>query len=428
MKAFLNTLAANRRGEPTGIYAICSANSLVLEAAIEQAKEDKSPVLIEATANQVNQFGGYTGMQAEDFRNYVYNLAINLDFPLNRVILGGDHLGPVCWQSEPADSAMAKSRDLIASYVAAGFKKIHLDCSMPCKDDILPLSDDLIAKRAAELCKVAEDTANEKYGCSNIVYIIGTEVPPPGGTNEDIPHIEVTTPDHARNTIETHKQAFNEAGLEEAWERVAGLVVQPGVEFSHASVIHYVPHKAEDLKAFVRQVDNIVFEAHSTDYQLPAAYEHLVQDHFAILKVGPQLTFALREALYALSYIEDHLFDEDARSNLRTVCEMQMVAEPKYWEKFYQVGEKEQPLYRHFSYSDRIRYYWPDKKVQRATDRLLSNLESIHIPLPLISQFLPEQYHAVRDGTLDHDPKSLVKSKIKQVTETYAQACWKQCA
>ncbi len=428
MQAFLKTIAANRSGKPTGIYAICSAHALVIEAAFEQAKADGTPILIEATANQVNQFGGYTGMQPEDFRHYVYNLAVAVDFPTDQIILGGDHLGPVCWQAESAETAMEKSHALITAYVAAGFKKIHLDCSMPCADDQTLLTDDIIASRAAALCATAEKTAREHFGASNIIYIIGTEVPPPGGTNEDIPHIEVTSLSHARQTLETHKAAFTVEGLESVWPRVTGLVVQPGVEFSHASVIHYLPHKAEALKALVRQVDHIVFEAHSTDYQMPETYKHLVQDHFAILKVGPQLTFALREALYALSYIEEYLFPADARSGLRSVCEKCMIDRPQYWQKFYQMDEKEQPLYRHFSYSDRIRYYWPDEKVQAATERLLSNLESTHIPLPLISQFLPEQYHLIRSGKLDNAPKELIKSKIKQVTDTYAQACWKQCA
>ncbi len=428
MQAFLNTISANRNGEPKGIYAVCSAHALVIEAAIEQAKADGTPVLIEATANQVNQFGGYTGMLPEDFRRYVYNIAVNLDFPLDQVILGGDHLGPVCWQMETAAEAMEKSHALITAYVAAGFKKFHLDCSMPCSDDETPLTDEIIAERAAALCATAEKTAIATFGASNIAYIIGTEVPPPGGTNEAIPHIEVTNLSHARKTLETHKQAFETNDLKEVWPRVAGLVVQPGVEFSHASVIHYLPHKAEALKALIRQVDHIVFEAHSTDYQMPDNYKHLVQDHFAILKVGPQLTFALREALYALSYIEEFLFPEDARSNLRAVCEQRMIGNPKYWEKFYQVDEKQQPLYRHFSYSDRIRYYWPDERVQAATERLLSNLESTHIPLPLISQFMPEQYGAIREGSLENSPKELIKAKIKLVTEAYAQACWKQCA
>ena len=45
-------------------------------------------------------------------------------------MLGGDHLGPYVWRAEPADEAMAKARDLVRDYVAAGYTKIHLDASM----------------------------------------------------------------------------------------------------------------------------------------------------------------------------------------------------------------------------------------------------------------------------------------------------------
>ena len=62
----------------------------------------------------------------------------------------------------------------------------------------------------------------------------------------------------------------------------------------------------------IEQYDRLIFEAHSTDYQTPAALAALVRDHFAILKVGPALTFALREALWALDCIEREWIDSDA--------------------------------------------------------------------------------------------------------------------
>lgn len=428
MQAIRDIVAANRRGEPRGIYSVCSAHSLVIEAAIEQAMADGTAVLIEATANQVNQFGGYTGMKPADFVAFVARIAASKNFPMNRVMLGGDHLGPVCWQAEGADAAMAKSEALIAAYVAAGFKKIHLDCSMPCAGDEVPLSDAVIANRAARLCAVAESTARLEFGDSDIVYIIGTEVPPPGGADEEITTIQVTPPDRARLTLETHKKAFEAAGLPSVWTRVVGLVVQPGVEFDHTAVIDYVPEAATALKGLIDTVDNVVFEAHSTDYQAPESYKALVRDHFAILKVGPQLTFALREALFALSYIEDAIIPAGTRSNLRDVCEAAMLREPKNWQRFYEGTPERQALYRRYSYSDRIRYYWPQSDVAEAVEKLFTNLDATTIPLPLISQFMPLEYGEVRAGRLELKAKELVKAKIRQVTATYAEACGLECA
>lgn len=156
MQKILDIASDNRRGLARGIYAICTAHPLVLKAALLQGLKDNTPVLIEATANQVNQFGGYTGMQPADFIPFVNAIAETVGFDRQQIIFGGDHLGPVCWVSEPAEQAMAKAKDLIRAYVAAGFKKIHLDTSMRCADDTGPLTDATVAERAAALCAVAE--------------------------------------------------------------------------------------------------------------------------------------------------------------------------------------------------------------------------------------------------------------------------------
>ncbi|RLV59120.1 D-tagatose-bisphosphate aldolase, class II, non-catalytic subunit [Parashewanella curva] len=425
MKDIRSIIQSNKRGKANGLYSICSAHPLVIESAIEQAKQDGTPLLIEATANQVNQFGGYTGMKPNEFLEFVFAIAAKLDFPKEAIIAGGDHLGPVCWVNEPSKLAMAKSETLIESYVAAGFKKIHLDTSMGCADDPEILDDEIVAQRAAHLCMIAEKTAMKHFGTSDIVYVVGTEVPPPGGASEELSTVDPTPIARVNKTIELHKKAFEKLSLSEAWERVIGLVVQPGVEFDHIGIVDYQPSKAVELKEFIRTIPNLAYEAHSSDYQNDEAYHQLIQDHFAILKVGPQLTFALREALFALSYIEDELLPIEQRSYLRDVCDEEMQVNPTSWQKFYPLNNQSK-FYRRFSYSDRIRYYWNNPRINAAVDQLLSNLSSSAIPLPLISQFFPEQYKQIRKKELELTPVSLIKSKIKQVTDAYAQACWKQ--
>ncbi len=426
MNDITEIIRANRNGQARGIYAICSAHPLVVEAAIEQAKQDDTPILIEATANQVNQFGGYTGMLPADFLEFIGKIADKYDYPRSRIIAGGDHLGPVCWVAETSEKAMAKARDLIASYVAAGFKKIHLDTSMGCSDDPDLLPDEIVAQRAADLCEVAEKTAIATFGQSDLVFVVGTEVPPPGGATEEIEELELTPTSRVQQTIDLHREAFNTRNLQDAWQRVIGLVVQPGVEFDHTSIIDYQPSKALELKRFIKTIDNIAYEAHSTDYQNDQAYIDLINDHFAILKVGPQLTLAMREALFALSYIEEQLIGNEQQSYLRQVCEQEMLESPNYWKKFYPVPASKGTLYRQYSYSDRIRYYWNQPRISNAIETLLENLSNAPIPLPLISQFLPEQYKEIRNNSLSATPHALVRAKIKQVTQSYAQACWQQ--
>lgn len=417
-------LRRNRRGELVGVYSVCSAHPLVLEAAMTQARNDGTPLLVEATANQVNQFGGYTGLKPADFPSYVADIAARSGLDAGRIVLGGDHLGPVCWTDRSAGEAMARSCDLVESYARAGFAKLHLDTSMPCSDDPGGLSDEVAARRAAQLCQVAERAASERASGSGPIYVVGTEVPPPGGAKYGAELLEVTSAERARRTLSVHERAFADLGLEDAWSRVVGLVVQPGVEFGHSSVHRYCADRARALGRALKDWPNLAYEAHSTDYQPRGAYRELLGGHFAILKVGPQLTFALREALFALSAIERELLgDSEGRSRLPEVCDRVMADQPGHWIGHYPAKGPRTRWYRRYSYSDRIRYYWSHPDVATAVDRLLGNLAGAGIPLPLLSQFMPAQYNAVRDGALSLEPRSLVIDRIMEVTAVYSAAC-----
>ena len=419
----LETVRRHKSGEPVGVYSVCSAHPLVLEAAVLQALEDAGYLLVEATSNQVDQFGGYTGMVPADFRQLVLGIAERHGLPEGRIILGGDHLGPNRWQKLPAEEAMAHAAGLIEAYVAAGFTKIHLDCSMSCADDSTPLGDDVVAERAARLAQTAEEVAIRVHGASHLLYVVGTEVPVPGGAHETLEELTPTSAAAARATLDRHQRAFAGVGLKDAWTRVVALVVQPGVEFDHLRVIDYERAATGELRRILDDHPQLVFEAHSTDYQTPANLKALVEDHWAVLKVGPGLTFALREALFALAAIEEELVAEGERSNLLAVIERRMLAEPQQWEGYYAGNPRTQRLLRRYSYSDRVRYYWPDQEVQAAQSRLLSNLADHDIPPPLLSQHLPDQYARVRRGELALDPKALVLDRVRDVLRAYAFAC-----
>jgi D-tagatose-1,6-bisphosphate aldolase subunit GatZ/KbaZ len=417
---FLRDLASRRReGQRGGIYSICSAHPLVIEAAMHQALEDGTGLLVEATSNQVDQFGGYTGMQPADFIGFVREIAARAGLDPQCLLFGGDHLGPNPWRDRPAREAMAMAKDLLSAYAAAGFAKLHLDASMRCADDPTTLDDRVIAERAASLCAAAEAAAP----ASRPVYVIGTEVPVPGGAAESLDHVEVTAPESARRTIDVHEEAFSAAGLQEAWTRVVALVVQPGVEFDHGHVVDYRPAAARALASILDGNSNLVFEAHSTDYQRPDSLAALVRDGFAILKVGPGLTFALREALYALAAVEAELVESERQSRLREVIERVMLDQPDYWQRYYHGDHRHQRLLRVFSYSDRIRYYWPDPAIDAAARKLIHNLESISIPENMLSQYLPQQYLAVREGRLPLQPRALTLDRVRDALRPYAAAC-----
>jgi D-tagatose-1,6-bisphosphate aldolase subunit GatZ/KbaZ len=417
----------NRGGEAVGSYAVCSAHPAVIDAAIQQALEDGNCLHVESTSSQVNQFGGYTGMTPQQFADAMRVNAAAAGLPADRVLLGADHLGPFAWRSEPSATAMAKACDLARLCVHAGYQKIHLDTSMPCGDDAKILEEKTVAERAAILCRAAEEACEEMpTGSPRPLYVIGTEVPAPGGEVAEGECPAPTKVEDVHRTLDVFRPAFKAHDLFGAWENVVALVVQPAVEFGDSKVFDYDRQKVHELSAALPGSPALVYEAHSTDYQAPAALAEMVQDHFAILKVGPWLTFAYREAIFALSAIEREILDHkrDVRlSQVREALESEMLRNPAYWRSYYHGDEDELRLSRAFSFSDRCRYYWPQPSLQEEVNHLLHNLAHFACPLTLLSQYLPLEYEAVRQGLLENHALALIGHHIRRVLRFYGAAC-----
>lgn len=419
MSAVLSHLAQSRRnGTPRGITSVCSAHPLVIRACVRRAVRDGRPVLIEATCNQVNQFGGYTGMTPKAFAEFVGQIAVEEGLAREQIIFGGDHLGPNPWRKEPAKVAMAKAAEMVAAYVEAGFGKIHLDASMGCAGEPPALDDETTASRAAALAKVGDATARI-HRMPLPHYIIGTEVPVPGGASHEISELRPTDKGAALQTIETHRRIFNEAGAAEALERVIAVVVQPGVEFGSENVIPYKSNAAQSLTRLLDDEPSLVFEAHSTDYQDREALAHLVRDGFPILKVGPGLTFALRETLYGLDLIASELIDGYRERSLYHAMERIMLSLPDDWSSHYHGSEVARRVQRHYSYSDRVRYYWNKSDAEAAVTALMSALTGIAIPETLMRQFLPTLYSKLGMACR---PEDIVIAAVDQVLSDYAFA------
>lgn len=418
MRIKLDQLAElHRSGTSRGITSVCSAHPVVLRAALRHGAESDSSVLIEATCNQVNHLGGYTGMRPADFVSLVMQIAGEEGCAADQIILGGDHLGPNPWRHLPAEDAIAEAEAMMAAYVAAGFRKIHLDASMGCAGEPAALDDETTANRAVRLAAVAEIEARNSGG-EMPVYIIGTEVPPPGGADHVLNEIKPTAPGAARQTIAVHRKVFCDTGLSVAFARVIGLVVQPGVEFGNHNVIHYDRAMAKDLIGVLNGEPNLVFEAHSTDYQGSMPLAELVQDGFAILKVGPELTFVLREALYALDLIASDLLPNYGECPLFHAMEAAMQADPENWSRHYSGDEAR--LLRHYSLSDRIRYYWTAPAAQEAVDQLMKALNGRTIPMTLFWQHLPGAEHFADTPC---NPEEVLIWRVTRSLAAYHSAC-----
>lgn len=427
MHPILKILEERKNGKKTGIPSYCTANRQVIRTILKDAAKNDRTVLIEATANQVDQFGGYTGMTPKDYVRFIEDIAAEIGCDMRQVILGGDHLGPLTFCKEPEETAMAKAEELVRAYVSAGFTKIHLDTSMKVADDGAGALDKRVcAKRGARLCKAAEEAfrayQSEHPDALHPVYVIGSEVPIPGGATEHEDRISVTDPADCRQTIELYRQAFEDNGLQDAWPYVIAVVVQPGVEFGDDAVFLYDHDKAASLVSVLRDYPGFVFEGHSTDYQSKDCLKQMVCDGIAILKVGPALTFAYRDALFALAHVEKELVPEEKRVNFPQVLEQVMLRQPENWQKHYHGTEEEKRLARSYSLSDRARYYLGVPEVAEAIERTLENLKDVHIPTGLLYQYFPRSAEAVLTGACSGAPEELIEREIMSFVDEYVFA------
>ena len=222
----------------------------------------------------------------------------------------------------------------------------------------------------------------------------------------------------------TYKRKFEEHGISERWQDVIAVVVQPGVEFGDKDIHVYDRQAAKSLTSTLRKYPGFVFEGHSTDYQPREALREMVADGIAILKVGPALTFALREGLFALSMIERELVPEGQRANFIETLEAVMLANPKNWQKHYHGSDEDKRIARKYSYSDRCRYYFSLPEIKATIAKLFANIDSVQggIPAGMLSQYMPRQYRRVRDGKLSTKAAALAKDCVVGLCEDYNYA------
>jgi D-tagatose-1,6-bisphosphate aldolase subunit GatZ/KbaZ len=233
----------------------------------------------------------------------------------------------------------------------------------------------------------------------------------------------VTKPQDLKVELDHYEEAFSRAGVAQAWQRIVAVVVQPGVDFDNQRVAAYDWHAAAALSAFHERLPNaMTFEIHAADYQAPSALKRMVRDHFALLKIGPCLTFALREALFALAHIENELPGLAHPSDLMPVMERLMLAHPEHWDTHCHGTAQERYYLRRFGLCDRIRYYWPRTEARRACDQLMDNLRR-PIPHPLLLQFLPDLAGAIIDGALPPTPEAILQARIQSAIHPYVDAC-----
>jgi D-tagatose-1,6-bisphosphate aldolase subunit GatZ/KbaZ len=416
-------LAGRRRGR----VAICSSHRSVLEAAVELAMSRDDHLLIEVTGNQVNQYGGYSGMTPAAFASEIDRLALAMGFPRSRILLGADHLGPHIWRNEPIEGAMPKALELARQCVRAGFCKIHIDTGFGCAEDAAPvLPPETAAERAATLCRAAESAAEQlPSAASRPLYVIGAEVPPPGGALDNPRTLGITSVAKVEETLRLYEARFKAARLEPAWNRIMAIVVQPGVEFGDCLVAPYCSERARTLSRFHDRLPaDMTYEVHSTDYQSAGNLSQMAADHFTLLKVGPCLTHAFGEAVFGLARIEYEQLHRRLGvqlSNIAEVLEAVMLENPVHWQSHYRGSPEKLRFLRLHSRRDRLRYYWSHPAVAGALKRLLANLEPGLSPA-WVEAHWPGLNAARPSDRSPIDPATLIRRCIQMALKPYFDA------
>lgn len=371
------------------IPAVVSVQPDVIAAALRQARDHDMPALIEAPADEVNQFGGHSGLTPADFAALVRDIAGGQGLEAVPLILGADRLGPWLWPALAPDAAMTHAERMVMDFVAAGFTRLHFD---------------------------GPDAA----GTARLVAAAEAHAPAPDLLCHGLPASfepvdGVTSPETLARTLELHEAAFAEAGLNAAWKRVRTVSVHLGMGFGPALIERFDMGQPDRLSAVLPDHGRIALEARDVDYQSARACADLTRRNVAVLKLGPSLSFAWREALYALSHV---LNWQDGSAHISERMEDLMLADPAAWQEDYRGPPAVQRVLRHFGFTDRIRHYWP--RAAAAVEALCEGIDATGLPHPLLLQYLPPEILA-RAARLDLPPAQAI---LQAQVEDALAACY----
>ena len=346
-----------------GLPSFCTSNFDVLKIIIKFSKIHQLPVLIESTSNQVNQFGGYTGLTPATFKKKIEYIRKKEKLNKNYLLLGGDHLGPLPWKNLTEDRAMKNAGILIKKYVEAGFDKIHIDTAILCSGQKSLTRSKIISRCDALIKKINSNNLVNK------ILVVGTEVPFAGGGD----HVKtsITKLENIKKEYQMYRMIFKT--FKSLYRKTFGLVIDPGISYGNENITKS-KFKNFNIKTKFSKKNNFVFEAHSSDYQSLKDLKKLNNLNFKFIKVGPELTFYYLKAALYMEKIESKLFHK--KSNLKKIISIRMNKNQKYWKDYY---KKRSEFFKFNSYLDRVRYYWSDKKVNNAKKMLFKNIDTIDV-------------------------------------------------
>lgn len=390
---------------------------MVLRTLFECCAAHEVPIAIEASSNQVNQDGGYTGISAADFSQWIGRLSAEYGVSSDRIVLSGAHLGPKPWNHLAPKDALDKTINLVKDFAAAGFRKIHLDTPAACNEEQHP-DLQVLATRTARLCEIAE----KHSPCPDqLVYVLSALSAQPIHESDSLINAysvpPATSAEQLSETVAAYQEAFIKQGLRHVWSKVVSIDALPGIGFDHFSVYPLDDAATKQLSAAILKHDGLSLSATSADYQSSSDLSTLLGNHFVFLKAGPELTFKMREAIFALATIAQQIAGTDT-PDIVAVIEAAINEHPADWAPYFTGDIAIHKQLHHYSFTDRLRYYWNFPDVRSQVLKFISNLESVKLPEALVSQhFLAREF-----GALDAPASQLINDSVKQSIYRFYQA------
>ena len=422
----INIMKANCRGERKGIYAVESYNSTVMEAYFRQALVDGSPVLLEISANMLGLPGQSGKISPAEFIEKVKHAAVEAKFPRDRIFLGVNDLGPSLWKDESDEYALKKACVFISDLVGLGFNKLGIHAGEPIKGNPVdePLAQEIIIGRETALYQAAEGAAADLPEEEKPLYVINAYPRQEAGRVEN--QRRVVSRKDVEDAVDWYAQIAAAAGLPKMKKRLLAVRIFLGPGYDSENVIPFDSSLLKEMGGCEYGEYTVVLEAQQTDYQSQTVLNQLLDNHFAFLRVGLELTYSMREALFSLAMMENETMVGKPGvylSNYIIELDRAMQAVPHHWQKYYTGNGFEQLVARKYSFYDRSRFFLEDKEVRKMKKRLYDNLTAHPVPLTVLRQFMPHQFERVAAGVLENKPKALVMDAVRRVLRRYSRAC-----
>ena len=406
---------------------LCSEVSepdFVQEVYLRQALADGSLALFEICADMLNPHGQSGKMISDDFIVNVKQIAVKTGFPRDRLIFGVNDLSPSLWKDESIESALKKTCAFISDLVSLGFNKLGIHAGIPLKGDPAdqPLPQKVIIEREAALYQAAEGAAAALLDEEKPLYVI--DVNPSQGMTEN--QKNMVCKEDVEIAVDRFTQIAAAAGLPEMKERLLAVRIFLGAGYNSEKVIPFDSPLIKELGECVYRDKPVVMEVLHTDFQPKTVLNQLVDNHFAFLSIGSELTYTMREALFSMARMENETMVGKPGvylSNFIIELDRAMQLAPRYWQKYYTGNGFEQLVARKYSLYDRSRFFLEDKEVRKMKKRLFDNLIEYPVPQTVMRQFMPRQYERVAAGELENKPDVLMMDAVRHALSRYSRAC-----